>query len=632
MVHFRSPISYREDINGLRAWAVVSVLLFHFQIPGFGAGFMGVDLFFVISGYLMTAIVIRGLEKQGFSLIKFYMARIRRIMPALLALLGALLILGWFWLPTAEYQQLGTQSAYSLAFLSNILFWRSTDYFAAAAQDKWLLHTWTLGVEFQFYILYPIFLLVLWRVKPAINTLFWGVVGAFIVSLLLSIVASGSQPVASFYLLPTRGWEFLAGGLSLLLVRQFPYIQRYAREMLWAGLGFWLAALAVLNNQYAWPSGWALLPTLSASLVIMAQQENSLLTANSLTSWLGSRSYSLYLWHWPIVVALHFVGVQQEPFWIIVGIGLSVLLADLSYRLVEIPTRLQLVKLSPLKEMAGFVLFSSILLSVSYAVIKGNFSNRVSQKAELAANESINFNAEVRENCRYTAYGKGLRECSFGKNIDAILIGDSHSEMIASALEISLSKTNKGFLFLGPAHGCPTLKDVGAGRKSHCKEYYRLVVQRISDIASDVPLIVYTSDWSGLFNTVASYEEALEVTMCELATISDRVIISRPVPSMEYNVPSKVARSLILWGDFDEVKFPVSNYHEKNRAVWGVQDRVAEKCGVEIVNPLLFLCDKGYCYGSKDGRPLYYDSGHLSEYGNKYLVPMFEQLFQQRGI
>ena len=138
MNHLPSPVPYREDINGLRAWAVIAVLLFHFQLPGLGAGFMGVDIFFVISGFLMTAIIVKGLERNNFSIWKFYMARARRILPALMVVITVLLVLGWFWLPAPDYQTLGAQSAYSLSFLSNIHFWRSTGYFDSAPQEKLL--------------------------------------------------------------------------------------------------------------------------------------------------------------------------------------------------------------------------------------------------------------------------------------------------------------------------------------------------------------------------------------------------------------------------------------------------------------------------------------------------------------
>ena len=155
--------AFRHDINGLRAWAVMAVVLYHFGVPGFAGGFVGVDVFFVISGFLMTSIIISGLEQGRFSLWSFYLARARRIIPALLVLCISLLVLGWFWLPSADYKMLGTHAATALAFVSNLKFWREAGYFDAASHEKWLLHTWSLSVEWQFYILLPLGCLLLWH-------------------------------------------------------------------------------------------------------------------------------------------------------------------------------------------------------------------------------------------------------------------------------------------------------------------------------------------------------------------------------------------------------------------------------------------------------------------------------------
>lgn len=651
MRSFKSPISYREDINGLRAWAVVAVLLFHFQIPGFTAGFMGVDLFFVISGYLMTAIVIKGLEGQKFSLLQFYLARVRRIVPALMVLLAVLLVLGWFWLPTPDYKTLGAQSAYSLSFLSNIHFWRATGYFDSAAHEKWLLHTWTLGVEFQFYILYPVFLLVLWKIKASVRMLFVGIALAFVASLLLSLVFSGWKPAASFYLLPTRGWEFLAGGLSLLILREFPDVRRFGRFFLWAGLGFWLVALVVLDSSFAWPSGWALLPVLSASLVILAQQESSILTVNPVMQWLGNRSYSLYLWHWPIVVALYFAGVQQESGWILGGIALSLILADLSYRLVETPTRIQLTRLALPKQIAGFALAGLVIGVSAVAVRLFEFDGRLPKAYQLAAAEKTNWEPRSRNECK-PKEDNTSPACIYGNgDPGVIMIGDSHAMSTITALARAAEKYEKSAIYLGRSGGRPVyglqIKDDPTLFLFH--EW--LLKNKLPEYkASNIPIVHVTrltgqlmgpneshnAKPSAYFDSLPKtfndpvfnqqFKEAFIQTACDIAA-RNPFYITRPIPEIGIHVPDTLSRNILLRRDSSDIKITLDEYHERHAFTWAMQDEAAAKCGVKILDPLPYLCDEQYCYGSRDGRPLYYDDDHLSEYGNKFLVPMFEQVF-----
>jgi peptidoglycan/LPS O-acetylase OafA/YrhL len=212
-----SRANFRSDINGLRAWAVVAVVFYHFGIPGFGGGFVGVDVFFVISGFLMTGIVIRGLERDDLSLFGFYMARARRIVPALVGLCAVLLGLGWLLLLPPDYQMLATHSAYSLAFLSNVEFWLEAGYFDSASHEKWLLHTWSLSVEWQFYLILPVVLWVVWRIRPGRTMQMWAVGLTLLASSAASIWTTSTQPSAAFYLLHTRAWEMLGGGLVFLL-------------------------------------------------------------------------------------------------------------------------------------------------------------------------------------------------------------------------------------------------------------------------------------------------------------------------------------------------------------------------------------------------------------------------------
>lgn len=268
--------SYRYDINGLRAWAVIAVLLYHFRLPGFSAGFIGVDLFFVISGYLMTQIIVSSLENQHFSLFSFYLSRLRRILPALGVLILLLFITGWFILPITNYQQLGQQAGYSIVFLSNIHYWLSSGYFDYSSQEKWLLHTWTLGVEFQFYLLYPLILLSLWKASPKRSSLLIGINLLFLCSLGLSLGLPQWLNTANFYLLPTRAWEFLAGGLCFFVAPKIKSPSTRYRLFL-VGAGLWLVALLLIVPYTQWPSLWTILPVISTCSLLLAQQQHIVL-------------------------------------------------------------------------------------------------------------------------------------------------------------------------------------------------------------------------------------------------------------------------------------------------------------------------------------------------------------------
>lgn len=336
---FPSSLNFRKDINGLRAWAVVAVVLFHFGVPGFAGGFVGVDVFFVISGFLMTNILIRKLEnpQQKFSVWDFYLARAKRIAPALLVLCIALLALGWFVLPPQDYRSLGMHTLTSVLFASNIQYWREAGYFDAASHDKWLLHTWSLSVEWQFYLLLPLFLWGVWRWWPgrasAVRCL-WVV---FLISFGLSIWLTAHKPEAAFFLLPTRAWEMLAGGLVALLAGGGYVAQGLkGRERTVEALGFAMIVLPIATaNPLHWPGAAAMLPVLGTVLVLLAQRGNSLFTAPAVLQHLGDWSYSIYLWHWPIAVALAYGGWQNEMGLVALGMGFSLLLGWLSFRWVE---------------------------------------------------------------------------------------------------------------------------------------------------------------------------------------------------------------------------------------------------------------------------------------------------------
>lgn len=323
-------MKFRKDINGLRAIAVIAVLLFHFNPSWLPGGFAGVDVFFVISGFLMTGIIFRGIEQNNFSLLKFYVARVNRIVPALVALCLFLLIFGWFYLTPLDYKALGKHVAGSLTFVSNIFYWRESGYFDASSLEKWLLHTWSLSIEWQFYILYPLVLIAIKRtfspaaIKPLILT-------ATVLSFTLCLFVTYKHPSASYFLLPTRAWEMLMGGVAYLYPFTTKGRQKRALELL--GLAFIIGSYFLVSADTPWPGYLSLFPVLGTFLVIQAQRQQSMLTGNIVFEKIGLWSYSIYLWHWPIVVAIYYYSLNEV--FIYIGILLSVVLGFLSYQYIE---------------------------------------------------------------------------------------------------------------------------------------------------------------------------------------------------------------------------------------------------------------------------------------------------------
>ncbi|MFD2438079.1 acyltransferase family protein [Modicisalibacter luteus] len=325
-------MEFRRDINGLRAIAVALVVLFHFGIPGMQGGFIGVDVFFVISGYLMTGIIFSRMRKDSFSVLGFYLDRARRIVPALACVCFIVLLVGWVLLLPGGYEELANQVLGSLTFVSNFIYTQDSGYFEQAVHDNWLLHTWSLSVEWQFYLIYPIAIVALRQFFP-LHSIRWFIVIAAILSFALSIYASGRWPTHAFYLLPTRAWEMMVGALVFL----FPIQKSHENKMLWEAVGFVLIAFSAvfISSSVAWPGWLAAFPVIGTALIMLQARQDSPLTSNPISEFLGKSSYSIYLWHWPVVVWMHYFGLMSNVLWVITGIVISIVLGYISYNYIE---------------------------------------------------------------------------------------------------------------------------------------------------------------------------------------------------------------------------------------------------------------------------------------------------------
>ncbi|HEU0282553.1 MAG TPA: acyltransferase family protein [Gallionella sp.] len=331
---------YRPDIDGLRAIAVLSVVVFHAFPSLLPGGFAGVDIFFVISGFLISKHIWEELGASAFSIRTFYARRIRRIFPALGVVLLACLAMGWVILTPAEYEQLGKHVVAGAIFVSNIILWKESGYFDNAADTKPLLHLWSLGIEEQFYIVWPLLLAFFWRYTRHFG---WALLGIIGVSLAYSMMVVRHDAVADFYSPLTRFWELALGAGLVYLVTHKPTVSAMNRSLVsWLGLCLILASAVVIEKHYAFPGAWALLPTMGAACLIYAEGTwpNRRVLSHHLLVWFGLISYPLYLWHWPL---LSFARIMESGtpsvevrFWLVAA---SIILAWLTYKLLERPVR-----------------------------------------------------------------------------------------------------------------------------------------------------------------------------------------------------------------------------------------------------------------------------------------------------
>ena len=649
---------FRGDINGLRAWAVAAVVLYHFGAPGFSGGFVGVDIFFVISGFLMTGIVVSGLERRTFSLLAFYLARARRILPALIVLCAVLVVLGWWALLPPDYKTLGSHAMFSLAFLSNIKFWSEAGYFDAASHEKWLLHTWSLAVEWQFYLLLPLVLMAVWKWRPGRRFVMIAMAAGLLASLALSVVSTPLLPTAAFYMLPTRAWELLAGGMVYLLANRWMLNARQRAALEAAGIGLVIASIAGFDTSSPWPGWRALVPVVGTAAVLLAARRGSRWTENWTAQWLGTRSYSIYLWHWPIVVALTYLGWQADPKAIAVGVLMTLVMGHFSYRLVETSASYRLVKLQQVWGAAALA-GAAIVVVTAGALVRLNdgVAGRFSPEIEAVAAEKNNYRPR-REECHLLS-GIASPSCMFGgSELRAISLGDSHAGMIVTALAAAAPQPNGGVMewsysYCSTVFGVHPAPSTKRGSAYHCDRFLEWVKEKVERIPGDVPIVITNRTTQSVFGPVdtagpnasanipevyftnvydtatpeflAEFSKQLVDTACYFAK-SRPVYMVRPIPEMPGNVSIAMTRAMV-WGQQNEVSISLAQYHQRHAFVWAAQDNARKRCGIKILDPLPYLCADGRCHGTKNGRPLYSDDNHLSEFGNKLLVPMFAEVF-----
>lgn len=626
---------FRQDINLLRGIAILSVVFYHFTATLLPGGFAGVDVFFVISGFLMTKIIATGLERNSFNLIQFYAARCKRIIPALLAMCLIVAATTFFWLPTNEYQKLGNYIGYAALFISNLkLNKESGDYFAPDSHENWFLHTWSLSVEWQFYLVLPFIMMGLYPLRKKLNT---GLCLAIftVASFIVSVTHTSNAAATSFYLMPYRAWEMLCGGLVWYAAQRFvmPLMLRPVAAI--AGYALILLSLFFITAEHAWPGPLTLLPVAGAMLVIYSDYQPLVSLFDRNFRWAGLSSYSVYLWHWPVAVILLYCGKQHNGLWVMSAIALSFAVGWLSWVLIEQPGKNYLSQRST--RAFWLILFACVGVAWLFSYLVKNHIV-VSQPDPLVnkiALEATNKNYAANPKTHLSTYGTGEPA--------AIIIGDSHAEATATAL--AEAAQGKGSVVGITYSGCPTLARGELGARNRCGEFNRSLPSRLKDYAPDVPVVIvnrlthYAEKQLVTFGAgqqnkqdyLRQYSDAIVDMACSLNSTRP-VYLVNPIPEMAQNVPRTLSHRLMTGKTTHDLSIPVATYAKQNAVILQAQARAAKQCGVQVLDPTAWLCTTGRCMGSKNLQPWYFDDNHLSETGNKMLVPMFRQIFssQQR--
>lgn len=644
-----SAIPYRPDIDGLRAVAVLAVLFYHAGFSGLPGGFMGVDIFFVISGYLITSFIARDLAVGEFSMVAFWERRARRILPPLFAVVGASIIAGLFLFLPMDFMQLAKETISQSVFGSNFLFLKQGGYFNTSNEIKVLLHTWSLAVEEQFYLFFPIGMYLWWRfVKRNVLLL---LIPCAIISFVMCVVVTGMMDRIAFYMLPFRGWELLAG--SILAVSSKTSANKAVRESV-SFFGLALIAYSILFYSGApFPGSIALLPVLGTVMIIWAKDSavSSLLSLKPVVA-IGLISYSLYLWHWPIMAY-----VRYQPFIeFTAGVGLacigaSVLLATATYFVIEQPIRKRRI-LSSRRSIFLFSLAGLLLIAVAGAVIiatKGmpqRFDDDVLALEAGARDWNVERWACDQPDIERIKSGGLCQTNPEAGAPDFILWGDSHADAIAP-LFYALSKKHGRNGYVVTGHGCPPI--IGGGdpatpvtydcnaaneatidfiRQSGMKDVF-LVSNWQTYLHSSRTMDGAYMDWydAGQDQSANPVAAALNRTIGRISEGGARIHILYNIPYAPIDPPRALAlERLHGYEGASKTVVSVEAYHkalENERVVFATLDNHA----INYIEPEKVLCDNAACYAEKDGKSLYFNMGHLSAFGATQLAPLFEESF-----
>lgn len=653
-------IPYRPDIDGLRALAVVPVVFFHSDLPVFPGGYVGVDVFFVISGYLITTILLGDVQTGRFSILAFYERRVRRIFPALFVVLAACAIASLYIMFAGELYEFARSLIAAAFFYSNYFFMFDAGYFAAPSETKPLLHIWSLAVEEQFYILFPLYLYAVLRLRR--RTAVFLTIALALASLMYSIYLVETKPADAFFSAPSRFWELLTGAILALWRSERRLTAQAGALASVAGVGLIVYSIFAFSDATPFPGLAALAPVVGTTLIIATgtSRANPATYVLSLrpVRFIGLISYSLYLWHWPVLVYFRLWNISEPTLaqilaLMVVTFGLS----WLTWKFVETPFRRRRLLADRQKILRAGVVAMLVTGAAAQVVLNANgLPGRHPDAVEpiLAASRD---RLEM-DSCAMQPLqgGEAARLCEIGAGaqggVEFAFWGDSHGLALLPAVDRSATQAGTTGLFFGRG-GCPPLMGVHQSIQdpSGCPDL-ALAFISLMEQHPEIRRVIIAARWSiyamgerylgedgttvyilddesagaTLAENRAVFRRALLRTVEALNRLGKEVIIINQVPETEFDVPQAVARKVML-GRSTELRPYLSDYQERNAFVTEVLETVRHRFGLVTVSPHDLMCSDGKCEVTRDGVPVYWDSSHLTVTYAETLASIFDPLW-----
>ena len=617
-----SHLSYRPDIDGLRAFAVLSVVLFHAFPSLLPGGFVGVDVFFVISGFLISGIMFKSLQAGNFSFSDFYARRVKRIFPALIVVLAASFAFAWFVLFNDELKQLGKHLLRAAAFLSNFILWHESGYFDNAAETKPLLHLWSLAIEEQFYIVWPLIVWGLWRLKAWRWQLICTLAAA---SFAWNVYQSQHDLTHDFYSPLTRFWELVCGALLAYRTVVLSAPEKLVQARATLGATLLVLAVVCIDADKRFPGAWALLPVMGAVLVISANGQawvNRVVFSNRFAVWLGTISYPLYLWHWPVFSYARIIEGGTPSFeFRLIALGASVALAWLTFIWVEKPIRFAW----QFRYKTGALVFGMLTIgALGYSANKTHgFPDR-----DIMSDQQVERTGDIGHDGFHNYYGKHFFTCAdpviqkdagnwkgvvrcFQSHatgpVTVLLLGDSHAEHLFLGIAEQLPHVNVGFYGKG---ALPFLS----------KDEFKLIFDRVLN-NPDIKQVVITAMWASHMHEIPQNQtlaSELDRTVKTFQAAGKKVYLSDDLPQFAFDPQRcKFLRPFTQATKCDEPRENLDNQRAKYLA--DLQEVVRLNPGVEWIEISSLMCSGATCSMARDGQLFYRDNNHLNIPGSQFV-------------